>query len=58
MTNKQRIDKLSRCFRDYLGGRLCEDMKPIDGYEDKFFDGVLWAFARLTEIYPGDDQGE
>lgn len=55
MTDRERLDKLSKCYRKYLSGELVQDMQPIDGYDNKFYDGVLWAFARLGEIYPSDD---
>jgi len=58
VTDRERIDRLSKCYRKYLGGKLGHDMQPIDGYDDKFYDGVLWAFARLTEIYPNDADKE
>lgn len=58
MTDKEILDRLSKCYRKYLGGQLGRDMRPIDGYDDKFYDGVLWAFARLTEIQPSDDEVE
>ena len=51
MTDREILDRLLRCYRVYLD----EDVKPIEGYDDKFYDGVLWAFARLGEIYPSDD---
>ena len=52
MTDRERLNKLGKCYQNYLGGRMGEDMQPIEGYDDKFYDGVLWAFARFTEIYP------
>ena len=52
MTDRERIDLLSKCFRNYLDKDGC---MPADGYSNQFYDGVLWAFARLTEIYPNDD---
>ena len=52
MTDRERIDKLVKCFQEYLQQEGCI---PIDGYSNQFYDGVLWAFARLTEIYPSDD---
>jgi len=51
MTDREILDRLLKCYQIYLGG----DMKPIEGYDDTFYDGVLWAFARLTEIQPSDD---
>lgn len=51
MIDKEILNRLVKCYRLYLGG----DMKPVEGYDDKFYDGVLWAFARLTEIQPSDD---
>lgn len=50
MTAKEILDRLGKGYRNYLNG----DMKPVEGYDDKFYDGVLWAFARLTEIQPSD----
>lgn len=49
MTDRGRLNKLGKCFRDYLNRDGCE---PVEGYSNQFYDGVLWAFARLTEIYP------
>ena len=54
MKSKAILDRLIKCYRLYLDG----DMKPVEGYDDKFYDGVLWAFARLTEIQPSDDDFE
>lgn len=51
MTAEEILDRLLKYYRIYLDG----DMKPVEGYDDKFYDGVLWAFARLTEIQPSDD---
>lgn len=51
-----KILELSKCYRKYLGGQLGRDRRPIDGYTDTFYDGVLWAFARLTEMYPSGDE--
>lgn len=51
-----KILELSKCYRKYLGGQLGRDRRPIDGYDDTFYDGVLWAFARLTEMYPSGDE--
>lgn len=52
MTGEEILNRLSKCYRIYLDG----DMKPVEGYDDTFYDGVLWAFARLTEIQPSDDE--
>ena len=52
MTDKEIINRLLKIYRIYLDG----DMKPVEGYDDKFYDGVLWAFARLTEIQPSGDE--
>lgn len=51
MTAKEILDRLGRCYRNYLDG----DVKPVGNYDDKFYDGVLWAYARLAEIQPSDD---
>lgn len=55
MTDRERLDKLTRCFSEYLGQEGC---MPIKGWRNQFYDGVLWAFARLGEIYPSDDEVE
>ena len=52
MSAKEILDRLGKRYRIYLDG----DMKPVEGWEDTFYDGVLWAFARLTEIQPRDDE--
>ena len=52
MSNKELIGRLLRCYQIYLDG----DMKPVEGYDDTFYDGVLWAYARATEIQPNDDE--
>ena len=52
-----KILELSKCYRKYLGGQLGRDMHPIDGYDDKFYAGVLWAFERLADIQPIDGSG-
>lgn len=46
------LDKLSSCLRQYLND---DKLAAINGYDDTFYDGVLWAFARLAEIYPSED---
>ena len=51
MTDKEILDRLLKIYRIYLDG----DMKPVEGYNNTFYDGVLWAFARLTEIQPSSD---
>jgi hypothetical protein len=51
MTAKEILDRLSKLYRIYLDG----DMKPVKGYDDTFYDGVLWAFARLKEKQPSDE---
>ena len=51
MTAREILDRLVKHYQIYLGG----DMKPVEGYDDTFYNGVLWAFARLTEIQPSDD---
>ena len=53
MTDRERLDKLTRCFSEYLGQEGC---MPVKGWKNQFYDGVLWAFARLGEIYPSDDE--
>lgn len=53
MTDREILDKLSRCFREYLGQEGCE---PVKGWSNQFYDGVLWAYARLAEIQPSDDE--
>lgn len=55
MTDRERMKKLSKCYCEYLNG---QDMQPIDGYDDEFYDGVLWAYSRLAELYPDDDENE
>ena len=52
MSDRERMDRLGKCFRNYLGKEGC---MPVEGYRNQFYDGVLWAFSRLVEIYPGDD---
>ena len=52
MRAEEILDRLSKRYRTYLDG----DMKPIESYDDTFYAGVLWAFARLTEIQPSDDE--
>jgi len=54
MTAEEILDRLGKGYRNYLNG----DMKPAEGYDDKFYDGVLWAFARLTEIQPSDNEDD
>lgn len=51
MTAREILNRCLKCYRTYLDG----DMEPVKGYDDTFFDGVLWAFARLSEIQPSDD---
>lgn len=51
MKPKDILDRLVKYYRLYLDG----DAKPVEGYDDTFYDGVLWAFARLTEIQPSDE---
>lgn len=51
MTAREILNRLSKGYQIYLGG----DMKPVKGYDDTFYNGVLWAFARLTEIQPSDN---
>lgn len=51
MTAREILNRLSKGYQIYLGG----DMKPVKGYDNTFYSGVLWAFARLTEIQPSDD---
>lgn len=51
MTAKEILDRLSKGYQTYLNG----DVTPVEGYDDKFYNGVLWAYARLTEIQPSDD---
>ena len=53
MTDRERIYKLSKCYRNYLDKKGCD---PVEGYSNQFYDGVLWAFARLTEIQPNKDK--
>lgn len=48
MTAKEILDRLSKGYQTYLNG----DVTPVEGYDDKFYNGVLWAYARLTEIQP------
>lgn len=52
MPYKDRLDALLKSYRNYLGKK---DSGPVEGYSDQFYDGVLWAFARLTELYAGDE---
>lgn len=52
MTPKEILDRLSKGYRKYLDG----DVKPVEGWDDTFYNGVLWACARLTEIQPNDDE--
>ena len=54
MADQEILDRLLKCYRIYLDG----DVKPVEGYDDTFYDGVLWAFARLPEIQPSDDNLE
>ena len=51
MTDKEILDRLLTYYRIYLNG----DLSPVKGYSDRFYDGVLWAYARLTEIQPSAD---
>jgi len=54
MTDREILNRLIKGYQLYLSG----DMKPVEGYDDTFYSGVLWAFARLTEIQPSDDEVE
>lgn len=51
MTAKEILDRLSKGYQTYLNG----DVNPVEGYDDKFYNGVLWAYARLTEIQSSDE---
>ena len=51
MNAKEILDRLVKGYQLYLSG----DMKPVKGYDDTFYNGVLWAFAKLIEIQPSDD---
>lgn len=53
MTDRERLDRLSKCLKAYLDKEGC---MPVEGSRNRFYDGVLWAFARLVEIYPSDEQ--
>ena len=50
MTNKEILDKLLKCYQTYLD----EDVKPIEGFNDTFYCGVLWAYSKLIEIQPNE----
>lgn len=52
MTDRERLDKLGKCLQNYMRN---EDTGPVPGYSDKFYDGVLWAFGKLVEIFPGEE---
>lgn len=51
MTDKEILNHLLKCYQIYL----CGDMNPVRGYNDTFYNGVLWAYKRLMEIQPRSD---
>lgn len=52
MTDKEILDGLLKCYRTYLDG----DVKPIEGFNDTFYSGVVWAYSKIIEIYPNDNE--
>ena len=52
MTDRERLDKLGQCLQNYMRN---EDTGPVPGYSDNFYGGVLWAFGKLVQIYPGEE---
>ena len=52
MTDRERLDKLGQCLQNYMHN---EDTGPVPGYSDNFYGGVLWAFGKLVQIYPGEE---
>lgn len=52
MTDRERLDQLGKWLQNYMSN---EATGPVPGYSDKFYDGVLWAFGKLVQIYPGEE---
>ena len=56
MTDRDRMSKLSKYYSEYLNGQTEQDRQPIDGYDNEFYDGVLWAYSKLEELYSSDEE--
>ena len=53
MTSREILKRLEKGIRNYLDKDGC---MPVEGYSNQFYDGVIWAYARLTEIQPSDEE--
>lgn len=57
MSDKKRIDKLATYLQKYLSEahETPNGFAPIEGWPNTFYDGVLWAFGKLVQIYPSEE---
>lgn len=51
MTNKKKIEMLVACLHKYLNG----DMKPVKGYKNNFYSGVLWVYGIMVSLFDETD---
>lgn len=51
MTNKDKIEMLGACLDKYLKG----DIKPVEGYKDNFYGGVLWVYGIMVSLFDDTD---